>query len=422
MTDKVFALVDCNNFYVSCERVFRPDLKNVPVAVLSNNDGCIIARSKEVKDLGIKMGTPVFKVRDLIKEHQIRIFSSNYSLYDNISTRVMQTLETFSPRVEIYSIDEAFLDVSGITHLETYGHQIRQTVGKDVGVPVCVGIAPTKTLSKLANYAAKKFKQTGGVVDLSDPLRQQRLLDITPVSEAWGIGRRHTESLAHIGITTAGQLARMDTRFIRKKYSVVMARTVMELNGESCLDLEEITPPKKQIVCSRSFGEKIIDKNQVRQALCEFAARAAEKLRKEKQRATVMTAFIRTSPFDKNEPYYGNAATGRFFQSTSDTRQLAGMATNLFERIWKEGHRYAKAGVMLGDFTPEQQMQYPLFDQPEDTDTADRLMLAIDNINNTGIGKIWFGGQRPKKDWYMKQDLKSPAYTTRWECLPVVRV
>ncbi|MBD1400388.1 translesion error-prone DNA polymerase V subunit UmuC [Pelovirga terrestris] len=420
MTDNVFALVDCNNFYVSCERVFRPDLKNVPVAVLSNNDGCIIARSKEVKDLGVKMGTPLFKVRDLIKEHKIRIFSSNYSLYDNISTRVMQTLETFSPRVEIYSIDEAFLDVSGRPHRETYGHRIRQTVIKDVGVPVCVGMATTKTLAKLANYAAKKFTQTGGVVDLTDPQRRQRLLDITPVSEVWGVGRHHTESLARIGITTAGQLARMDSRFLRKKYSVVMARTLMELNGESCLDLEEITPVKKQIVCSRSFGEKITDKSQVRQALCEFAARAAEKLRKEQQRATVMTAFIRTSPFDKNAPHYGNAATGRFFQSTSDTRQLVGMATNLFERIWKEGHRYAKAGVMLGDFTPEQQMQYPLFGQPEDTDTADRLMLAIDNINK-GVGKIWFGGQRPKKDWYMKQDLKSPAYTTRWDCLPVVR-
>ncbi len=420
MTDNVFALVDCNNFYVSCERVFRPDLKNVPVAVLSNNDGCIIARCKEVKDLGVKMGTPVFKVRDLIKKHNIRIFSSNYSLYDNISTRVMQTLETFSPRVEIYSIDEAFLDVSGISHLESYGHQIRQTVINDVGVPVCVGIAPTKTLAKLANYAAKKFRQTCGVVDLSDPHRRQRLLDITPVSEVWGIGRRHTESLAHIGITTAGQLARMDTRFIRKKYSVVMARTLMELNGESCLDLEEIASAKKQIVCSRSFGEKISDKSQVRQALCEFAARAAEKLRKEKQRATVITAFIRTSPFDKNEPYYANVATGRFYQPTSDTRQLAGMATNLFERIWKDGHLYAKAGVMLGDFTPEQQLQYPLFGRSEDTDTSDRLMLAIDNINK-GVGKIWFGGQRPKKDWYMKQDLKSPAYTTRWDCLPVVR-
>lgn len=422
MTGKVFALVDCNNFYVSCERLFRPDLKKVPVAVLSNNDGCIIARSQEVKDLGVKMGMPLFKVRDLVKEHNIRIFSSNYSLYDNISNRVMQTLETFCPRVEIYSIDEAFLDVSGFTDLDHYGHQIRQTVIKDVGVPVCVGIGPTKTLSKLANYAAKKFKQTGGVVDLTDPQRQQRLLNITPVSEVWGIGRRHTESLARIGITTAGQLSRMDTRFIRRKYSVVMERTVRELNGESCMNLEEITSPKKQIVCSRSFGAKITDKSQVRQALCEFAARAAAKLRKEKQRATVITAFIRTSPFDRNEPYYGNAATGRFFQSTSDTRQLAGMATSLFERIWKEGHRYAKAGVMLGDFTPEQQMQYPLFCQPEDTDTSDRLMLAIDNINNTGIGKIWFGGQRPKKDWYMKQDLKSPAYTTSWVSLPVVRV
>jgi len=421
MTNKTFALVDCNNFYCSCERLFRPDLKKVPVAVLSNNDGCIIARSQEVKDLGIKMGTPLFKVRDLIKQHNVKIFSSNYSLYDNISNRVMQTLETFTPHVEIYSIDEAFLDLSGFADQNSYGRTIKETVDKEVGVPVCVGIGPTKTLAKLANYAAKKFKQTGGVVDLTDPQRQQRLLDITPVSEVWGIGRRHTESLARIGITTAGQLAGMDTRFMRRKYSVVMERTVRELNGESCIELEEISPPKKQIVCSRSFGEKISDQVRVRQAVCEFAARAAEKLRKEKQRCKVMTVFIRTSPFDKNAPYYGNASTGRFHHVTSDTRQLVAMATALFERIWREGHPYSKAGVMLGDFSPEQQMQYLLFAQPEATDTADRLMLAIDNIN-MGVGKIWFGGQRPKKDWFMKQELRSPAYTTRWGSLPVVQL
>lgn len=417
-----FALVDCNNFYVSCERLFRPDLKQVPVAVLSNNDGCIIARSQEVKDLGIKMGTPVFKVKNLVEQHRIRIFSSNYSLYDNISTRVMETLETFTPRVEIYSIDEAFLDLTGFTELAAYGRQIRQNVGREVGVPVCVGIAPTKTLAKLANYAAKKFKQTGGVVDLSDPQRQQRLLEITPVAEVWGIGRRHTESLARLGITTAGQLARMDTRSIRRQYSVVMERTLRELNGESCISLEEITPAKKQIVCSRSFGEKITAKNSVRQAVCEFAARAAEKLRNDKQRAKVLTVFIRTSPFDQRDPYYSNAATGSLGQPTADTRELVGKATALFECIWRDGPRYAKAGVMLGDFSPQGQRQYSLFEHPTVIDTSDRLMQTIDRINNSGTGKIWFAGQQPTKDWFMKQDLKSPAYTTRWESLPAVRL
>jgi DNA polymerase V len=420
MMNKTFALVDCNNFYCSCERLFRPDLRKVPVAVLSNNDGCIIARSQEVKDLGVKMGTPLFKVRDLLKQHNVTIFSSNYSLYDNISNRVMQTLETFTPAVEIYSIDEAFLDLSGFADQVAYGRSIKETVDKEVGVPVCVGIGPTKTLAKLANYAAKKFKQTGGVVDLSNPQRRQRLLNITPVAEIWGVGRRHTESLARIGITSAGQLAGMDTRFLRRKYSVVMERTVRELNGESCIELEEISPPKKQIVCSRSFGAKINDPIRVRQAVCEFAARAGEKLRREKQRCKVMTVFIRTSPFDQRDPYYSNAATGRFHQVTSDTRQLVDMAANLFERIWREGHHYAKAGVMLGDFWSEGQQQYSLFESPTDTATSDRLMRTIDRINH-GTGKIWFGGQRPKKDWFMKQELRSPAYTTRWEALPVTK-
>jgi len=421
MRNKTFALVDCNNFYCSCERLFRPDLKKVPVAVLSNNDGCIIARSQEVKALGIKMGTPLFKVRDLIRQHNIRIFSSNYTFYDNISNRVMQTLEAFAPDVEIYSIDEAFLDLSGFADPLSYGRVSKATVDKEVGVPVCVGIGPTKTLAKLANYAAKKYKQTGGVVNLSDSARRQRLFEITPVAEVWGIGRRHTESLARIGITTVGQLAGLDTRFVRQKYSVVMERTVRELNGESCIEQEEISPPKKQIVCSRSFGEKVNDQIRVRQALCEFAARAAEKLRKEKQRCKVMTVFIRTSPFDKNAPYYSNAATGSFYQDTSDTRQLVDMATTLFKRIWRQGHPYAKAGVMLGDFSPEGQEQYPLFESPADTETSDRLMWTIDRINQH-TGKIWFGGQRPKKDWFMKQELRSPAYTSRWGSLPVVQL
>ncbi len=416
MMTKNFALVDCNNFYCSCERLFRPDLKKVPVVVLSNNDGCIIARSHEVKTLGIKMGTPLFKARDLIRQHNIQVFSSNYTLYDNISNRVM---ERFIPHVEIYSIDEAFLDLSGFADLLIYGRTIKATVDKEVGVPVCVGIGPTRTLAKLANYAAKKFKQTGGVVNLADSTRRQRLLDITPVAEVWGIGRRHTESLARLGITTAGQLARMDTCFIRRKYSVVMERTVRELNGASCIELDEISPPKKQIVCSRSFGEKITDQLRLRQAVCEFAARAAEKLRKEKQRCKVMTVFIRTSPFDKTAPRYGNAATGRFYQVTADTRQLVDMATTLFERIWREGPPYAKAGVMLGDFSPEEQQQSLLFEPPVATDTSDRLMRTIDQINQR-TGKVWFGGQRPKKDWFMKQELRSPAYTTRWGSLPVV--
>lgn len=420
MICKTFALVDCNNFYASCERLFRPELKHVPVAVLSNNDGCIVARSQEVKDLGIKMGIPLFKVKDLIKQHHIKIFSSNYTLYGDISARVMQTLETFSPQTEVYSIDEAFLDLSGFSDLEAYGQKIRSTVYQHVGVPVCVGIAPTKTLSKLANYAAKKFKATGGVVDLSDPKRQKKLLSITPVSEVWGVGRKHTEHLQRIGVTTALGLAQVDTRLIRSHLSVVMERTVRELNGEACIDLEQSPAPKQQIVCSRSFGQKMTDYSDLRETICEFAARAAEKLRGEGQLAHVVNVFIRTSPFVKTDPYYSNMATGRLTFPSSDTRDLLALTTRLLDSIWKEGYRYAKAGVMLGDFCPPEHVQFDLFHKHIDDPCRDQLMRTIDIINSSSRTKVWFGGQRPRNDWFMKQELLSPAYTTRWSCLPLV--
>jgi DNA polymerase V len=418
--NRTFALVDCNNFYCSCERLFRPELKNVPVVVLSNNDGCIVARSQEVKDLGIKMATPLFKVMDLIRQHQVQVFSSNYTLYGDISHRVMQTLEEFSPNLEVYSIDEAFLDLSGFSNLAEYGQKIRSTVYQHVGVPVCVGIAPTKTLAKLANYAAKKFKATDGVVDLSDPKRQKKLLAITPVAEVWGVGRKHTEHLQKIGITTALGLAQIDTRLIRRHFSVVMERTVRELNGEACIELDDSPEPKQQIMCSRSFGEKITDYSTLRETICEFAARAAEKLRGEGQFAHVVNVFIRTSPFVKTDPNYSNSATGKLLQPSSDTRDILALTTKLFDSIWKDGYRYAKAGVMLGDFCSPDQVQFDLFHQQTDEPNRDKLMQAVDTINHNGLGQIWFGGQRPKKDWFMKQAHLSPAYTTRWDCLPLV--
>ena len=418
--NRTFALVDCNNFYASCERLFRPELKNVPVVVLSNNDGCIVARSQEVKDLGLKMATPLFKVMDLIKQHQVQVFSSNYTLYGDISSRVMQTLEAFSPNLEVYSIDEAFLDLSGFNNLEEYAQKIRSTVYQHVGIPVCVGIAPTKTLSKLANYAAKKFKATGGVVNLSNPDRQKKLLAITPASEVWGVGRKHTEYLQKIGITTALGLAQIDTRLIRRHFSVVMERTVRELNGEACIELDDSPDPKQQIMCSRSFGEKITDYSTLRETLCEFAARAAEKLRGEGQLASMVNVFIRTSPFVKTDPNYSNSATGKLIHPSSDTRDILSLTVKLFDSIWKDGYRYAKAGVMLGDFCSPDTVQYDLFNPKADEPNRAKLMQAVDTINHNGLGQIWFGGQRPKKDWFMKQAHLSPAYTTRWDALPKV--
>ena len=419
--NRTFAIVDCNNFYASCERVFRPDLKNVPLVVLSNNDGCVVARSQEVKDLGIKMAVPVFKIQDEIKRHGIQVFSSNYTLYGDISSRVMHTLEQISPHVEVYSIDEAFLDLSGIGSLNDYGQMIRSTVLQHVGMPVCVGIAPTKTLAKLANYAAKKFKATQGVVDLRDPERQKRLMEITPVNEVWGVGRKLTESLQRRGVETVWQLAQMDTHQVRRLYSVVLERTVCELNGESCLEFEGTSSAKQQIVCSRSFGDKLTDYADLREAVCEFAARAAEKLRNEDRLALMVNVFIRTSPFDKTGPNYDNVATGRLTQASSDTPKILGLATRLFDMIWKDGYRYAKAGVMLGDFCSPDHVQPNLFEDQQVCRESETLMQVIDTINRSGQGKVWFGGQRPQKDWFMRQANVSPAYTTRWDSIPEVK-
>jgi len=420
----VFALVDCNNFYASCEKLFRPDLKDTPVVVLSNNDGCVVARSREAKLLGIKMGVPVFQIKAEMQRHGILAFSSNYALYADLSSRVMRTLEEMAPRVEVYSIDEAFLDLTGIESaisLVEFGQQVRERIGHWIGITVCVGIAPTKTLAKLANHAAKKYPATQGVVDLTNPDRQRRLLALVPVDDVWGVGRRLSKRLNALGITTALDLANASPRAIREQFSVVLERTVRELNGESCIELEEIPPTKKQIVCSRSFGVKVTQFELLREAVCEYASRATEKLRKEQQQAKVLTVFIRTSPFKDNEPQYSNSASGELLIPSSDTRDFIELANHLLKRIWKDGFRYAKAGVMLSDFYDPGMFQPGLFDDVSTRSNSQQLMSVLDTINQSGAGKVFFAGQGTKKDWSMKRELLSPAYTTRWDQLPGVK-
>lgn len=420
----VFALVDCNNFYASCEKLFRPDLKDTPVVVLSNNDGCVVARSREAKLLGIKMGVPVFQIKAEMQRHGILAFSSNYALYADLSSRVMRTLEEMAPRVEVYSIDEAFLDLTGIESaisLLEFGQQVRERIGHWIGITVCVGIAPTKTLAKLANHAAKKYPATQGVVDLTNPDRQRRLLALVPVDDVWGVGRRLSKRLNALGITTALDLANASPRAIRDQFSVVLERTVRELNGESCIELEEIPPTKKQIVCSRSFGVKVTQFELLREAVCEYATRATEKLRKEQQQAKVMTVFIRTSPFKDNEPQYSNSASGELLIPSCDTRDFIELANHLLKRIWKDGFRYAKAGVMLSDFYDPGMFQPGLFDDVSTRSNSQQLMSVLDTINQSGAGKVFFAGQGLKKDWSMKREHLSPAYTTRWDQLPRVR-
>ncbi len=419
---KVFGLADCNNFYASCQRLFRPDLIDKPIICASNNDGCAIARSAEAKALGVKMGAPLYQIQDLIKKHDIYVFSPNFELYADISARVMQCLESCVPATEIYSIDESFLDLTGISDLLDFSHTLKQKVQKHVGIPISIGISSTKTLAKLANYAAKKYPITGGVVDLTDPQRQRRLLAICPVSEVWGVGRKLSKKLQHMGIMTALDLANMPTREAKKRFSIVLERTVIELNGESCIELEPTPATRQQVLYSRSFGEKITDLNTLVQAVSEFASRAAERLRSEGLTAAHIATFIRTNAFDKRvEPYSASAYT-YLSQATSDSRQITGAALNLLRQIYKDGLRYAKAGVILSELSPIGQLQPTLFSDFEDAAKSENLMKTIDQINNkNGTNTIYFGNQKKERDWFMRQEHRSPSYTTNWDDIPTVR-
>lgn len=420
----MFALVDVNSFYASCESVFRPDLRGKAVIVLSNNDGCVIARSAEVKKLNIPMGAPYFQLKDEIKKHNIHVFSSNYALYADMSNRVMSILESMAPSVEIYSIDEAFMDLSGIRNcrdLDEFGHEIRQRVKQEAHLTVGVGIAPTKTLAKLANYAAKKWTKTGGVLDLSNAERQRKLMSLVPVEEVWGVGRRISRKLNTMGIITAKDLSEQSTWIIRKHFNVVLERTVRELRGEPCLQLEEFAPVKQQIICSRSFGTRITEFIAMRQAVCAYAERAAEKLRGERQYCRQITVFIRTSPHAAGETFYGNQATGILLTPSNDTRDIIHVAMDMLEGIWRDGHRYMKAGVVLGDFFSQGVSQLNLFDEYSPHANSEALMRVVDGLNQSGKGKLWFAGQGIRKSWAMKRDMLSPAYTTRYSDLPVAK-
>ncbi|MFE8148680.1 translesion error-prone DNA polymerase V subunit UmuC [Brenneria goodwinii] len=420
----MFALVDVNSFYTSCETVFRPDLQGKPVVVVSNNDGCIISRSAEAKALGIKMGAPYFKIKDDLRRHQVAVFSSNYALYADLSHRVMLTLMEIAPSVEVYSIDEAFIDMSGVSNcipLDTFGRQIRSQVLKNTGLTVGVGIAPTKTLAKLANLAAKTWRKTGGVVDLSDSNRQRKLLSLVPVHEIWGVGRRISKKLELMGMKTALQLADCSLWVIRKHFNVVLERTVRELRGESCLEFDEFAPTKQQIICSRSFGQRITQYSDMHQAVCAYAERAAEKLRAERQYCCVISVFMRTSPHAANEAFYGPQASGRLTTPSNDTRDIIRVAINALDRIWKVGFRYMKAGVMLSDFFSQGVAQLNLFDEYQPQPNSNALMQVIDRINHSGRGAIWFAGQGIQKNWAMKREMLSPGYTTRYSDLPIVK-
>ncbi|MEL3922121.1 translesion error-prone DNA polymerase V subunit UmuC [Aeromonas enteropelogenes] len=418
------ALVDVNNFYASCERLFRPDLKGRPIVVLSNNDGCVVSRSPEAKAMGIKMAGPYFKIREQFEAQGGIAFSSNYALYGDMSQRVMTILEGMAPTMEVYSIDEAFLELneSWAGDLAEYGRQVRERVQQWTGLTVGVGIGPTKTLAKLANYAAKKWPATGGVVDLRDEARRARLMAITPVEEVWGIGRRLTAKLENQGIKTVADLVAADPKAIRRRYGVVVERTVQELRGLPCADLEQVTQAKQQIICSRSFGERITTIGPMHQALAGYMERAAEKLRAEEMCCRHVTLFIRTSPFSDREPYYGNQVSTKLAIPTHDTRALLALIPPLLSRIWVDELRYQKAGVILADFSPANLHQGDLFADEQQDPRSDALMQVIDRINQGRMGKVYFAARgSDTREWMMKREQLSPRYTTSINELPAAK-
>jgi len=413
----MFAIADCNNFYASCERVFQPHLEGKPIVILSNNDGCVIARSNEAKLLQVAMGAPYFKIQDYVKQEGIAVYSSNYALYGDLSNRVMQILSGFAPRAEVYSIDECFLDLTGLPQdLTEYSLQICKTVKQWTGIPISIGIAPTKTLAKLANRLAKKgHSANGAVLDWRTLTNPDVVLATIALDDLWGISRRTATKLQALGIKNALDLRQSDPKQLRKHLGVVMERIVCELQGLSCIPLEDMPPPRKQILTSRSFGEKLTRFEDLRAAVSHFATRSAEKLRRQQLATSVLTVFVATSPFDSQNPQYSNSATTVFAKPTNNAAELIHAAHHGLKRIFKPGFSYQRAGVILPDLLPAGVVQTSLFDLEENANQSNELMATLDNINQRyGKKSIHYASEIISKRWHMRQQFKSPSYTTKW--------
>ena len=418
------ALVDVNNFYVSAERVFNPKLEGRCVVVLSNNDGCVVARSGEVKALGIAMGGPWFKLKDLARKHSIIALSSNYALYADMSNRVMSVLSDFSSRQEIYSIDECFLDLAGHAGNYTqYGQQIRQRIQQWLGLPVSVGFAPTKTLAKLANYLAKKRPEYAGVCDLTAMSQAQRdeIFASIAVGEVWGVGRKLNEQLQQGGITTVQQLCDFDIGRIRNHFGVMMERTVHELRGVSCLDRLDVAPPRKQIISSRSFGQSVTTLSELQEAVSAYMSIAAVKLREQGSVAAAVHVYIHTNEHMHDAPQYSRGITMALAHSTDDTMQLVAAVKAGLYRIYRPGYGYKKAGVTLSEITPAGIVQTQLFTDSTGAEKSFKLMTVMDDINlRMGKGAIHLASDGIAQNWRMNRGNMTPAYTSNWDELPVV--
>lgn len=429
---EVFALVDCNNFYASCEKLFDPKLRDVPIVVLSNNDGCVVARSAEAKALGVPMGVPWHQIQDMARRYRIQAFSSNYSLYADMSNRVVEVLSRFSPAVEVYSIDESFLGLSGLQRQDAnglmgYGQRIRQTIAQDLGLAVCVGIASSKTLAKLANHCAKKgLAGTAGVCDFGrlTAAELDQLFGEIEVGEVWGVGRKISARLQDMRINTVKALRDADPTLIRNRFSVVLERTVRELRGESCLEFEELVPAKQQIMNTRSFGQYVYELEDLREAVAHHIAKAAEKLRSQGSVAGAVQVMIRTNPFSVKEPQYQRAVTVPLPEPSDDTRVLTRWALRVLGRIYQPGYAYQKAGVMLLELQQRDQQQVDLFSNTASAKRSSELMQTLDAINarwGAGTLRVSTEGDRQKEPvWRMRREKLSPAYTTCGNELPVV--
>ncbi|MEH6651099.1 MAG: Y-family DNA polymerase [Motiliproteus sp.] len=422
----MLALVDCNSFYASCEQVFRPDLRGRPIVVLSNNDGCIVARNRQAKALGLPDFQAYFKVRQLLEQHRVTVFSSNYELYGDLSERVMSTLAEFAPELEQYSIDEAFISLEGVTDdLNDLGRQMRRRVWRDVRIPVSVGIASSKTLAKVANHVAKKDPQYRGVFTLNNNANQRRsVLRQFPVAEIWGVGRRLSRRLNDQGIVSAWDLARQPAAIVQRQFGVVMARTVRELNGEPCLELEQQPPPKQQIFSSRSFGERIYQLEPLLEAVSSYASRAMTKLRTQQSLVSTALVMIQTSRFD--EIHYSRSQVVQLPYPSNDTRLLLRLLRPAVTKIFKPGLPYYKAAVGLVELSPASHQQLDLL-QPQQSTDSQQLMTLIDRINDKVPHGVFLASNgtpisaKNSSGWQMNRGLLSPAYTTRWEQLPGVK-
>jgi len=414
----MFALIDCNNFFVSCERVFRPDLMNKPVIVLSSNDGCAIARSNEAKALGIKMGDPYFKISSLCKKYNIQVFSSNFALYGDFSERVMSIIQSDWSEVEVYSIDEAFLDLSSLPEdkIESFCADLRYKILRWTGIPTSVGIGTTKTLAKAANFIAKK-KLATPVFHLTNTQDWLKQID---VNDIWGIGRQWSKKLKALNIQTANDLLRSNTILIKK--NIVLLRVFKELQGISCLTLNDITP-KKSIISSSSFGILQTELTSLKEAVSSHCKNAWSKMRKQKSCAQYISVYIRSNRFRDDLPQYANTSAIQIINATDDLRELTRQAISCLEKIYKKGIHYQKCGVLFSDFTNKNHQQLDMFSEISEThqDSSDKLMNVIESINQKyGRQTIHLAREGVNRNWAMKRQSKTPCYTTRWSELPIV--